>query len=364
MKRRRRARSSTPSKQPDAVLPLGKLPARLLERLLGEVVFLDPTVLQGPGIGLDAALIAPPQSEMLAITSDPITFTSGEIGAHLIAVNVNDLATTGACPRWLMLDLLFPPGTTEKQVEAQFHSIGEACKEHELTIIGGHTEISDAVTRPVAVGVLLGTVKRDRKVDPSRARPGDRILLIGPIAIEGTAVLARERAEEIDEALGRALRIRAESLVVEPGICIRDAALLAVSRYLAHALHDPTEGGLATALRELAAVTRCGVEIDSDAVAILPETTAICRHFGIDPFGLLASGALLAVLPENEALRLAGAAREILGVRAAVIGALTESPECLWKDPRGYKAPIPDFARDELARVLERPRVARQGEKK
>jgi hydrogenase maturation factor len=255
-----------------------------------------------------------------------------------------------------VLDLLFPPGATERSVEEVFLDIGLACKEHEITLVGGHTEITDAVARPVAVGVLMGTVKADRKVDPSRAQPGDRILLIGAIAVEGTAVLARERGEEIEEALGREFRTRAMELTRRPGICIRKPALLAVSRYLAHALHDPTEGGLATALRELGVFTDWGVEADVSTVEVLPETEAVCRLFGIDPFGLLASGSLLVVVPESEAARLERAAREILELPASVIGVLTDERRYVWKNAAGVRAAIPEFARDEVARVLERPR--------
>lgn len=353
MKRRHHKRSRTPGKPAEIVLPAGKLPADLLARLLSETVLVDPTVLQGPGIGNDAAVIGPPLDEMLVITSDPITFTSTAVGHHLLAVNINDIVTTGACPRWLMLTLLFPPGTTDRAVESLFLDIGDACRDYEITLVGGHTEITDAVTRPVAVGVLVGTVKRDRKVDPSRAQPGDHVLLIGPIAIEGTAVLANQRGEEIAAALGTEMRQRASDLLTHPGICIRDAAFLAVSRYLAHALHDPTEGGLATALREVSAATGWGIEAHAEAVPILPETTALCRHFGIDPFGLLASGSLLVVLPQSEATRLQRAADKLLNLPASIIGTLSAERRCVWKDPQGLTTEIPVFARDELARVLE-----------
>ncbi len=357
--KRRHKRSTIPGKPGSTPLPLGKIPPRLLDKVLRAAVIYDPAVLQGPGLGTDAAIVLPPQGELLSLTSDPITFTPSELGRHLLAVNINDLVTTGACPRWLLLTLLLPPGTTEQGVESIFESIGEACKHYEIALVGGHTEITDAVSRPVAVGVLTGTVKRDRKVDPSRAEPGDHILLVGPIAIEGTAVLARERGREIESALGRAMRERAVKLLDDPGICIRDAALLAASRYLTHALHDPTEGGLATALLELADLTGWGVDVDATTVEVLPETEAICGHFGIDPFGLLASGSLLVVLPENDAMRLQRTIEDALDVSSTIIGVLTEQRECVWKDARGNRAHIPEFARDEIVRVLEKPEPKR-----
>lgn len=353
MKRRRHPRSLTPGSSVDLGLPLGKLPARILDRLLADAVLVDSAVVQGPGTGKDAAIIGTPINELLVVTSDPITFTSSDIGQHLLAVNINDIVTTGACPRWLVLTLFFPPGTSERDVEMLFQSIGEACKHFEITLTGGHTEITDAVTRPVAVGTLLGTMKRDRGVDTSRARPGDAVLLIGGLAIEGTAVLAKEFAEDVETALGSDLQKRAERFLVDPGICVWRPALLAVSRYLAHALHDPTEGGLATALRELTALTGCGIEAEKKSVVIYPETEAICEHFKIDPFGLLASGALLAVLPEGEAGRLGDKITQELKLPTSIIGALTKETSCVWKEESGTTTPITEFARDELARFLE-----------
>ena len=353
MKRRSHSRSLTPGRSADLSIPLGKLPARLLDRLLAETVLVDSTVVQGPGTGKDAAIIGTPVDELLVVTSDPITFTASDVGHHLLAVNINDIVTTGACPRWLVLNLLFPPETSERDVEVLFQSIGEACKHFEITLTGGHTEITDAVTRPVAVGTLLGTMKPDRKVDTSRARPGDAVLLIGGLAIEGTALLAKEFAEDVEVALGSDLQKRAERLLTDPGLCVWRPALLAVSRYLAHALHDPTEGGLATALWELGAVTGCGIEADKNSVVIYPETETICEHFKIDPFGLLASGALLAVLPEGEAGRLGDKITRDLELPTSIIGVLTKEPSCVWRGDSGTTTPIPEFARDELARFFE-----------
>jgi hydrogenase maturation factor len=205
------------------------------------------------------------------------------------------------------------------------------------------------------VGTLLGVLKKDRRVDPSRSRPGDAVVLIGQLAVEGTAVLARERKAEVEEAFGKRFQRQAVALLEDPGICIRDPALLSATRYLVHALHDPTEGGVATALRELSSLTGHGLEVNLEEVEVLPETLQLCEFFGLDPYGLLASGSLLAVLPEEEALRLARALPEQLSVTCRVIGRLTRRKSCLWR--RGVSdsfEAIPEFERDEILRVLER----------
>ena len=350
---RKKPRSRKPGKTEHSALPIGKLPPDLLERCLDQAAADDPSIIVGPQVGADAEILAPTQTDMLVLTSDPITFTDEEVGPHLLAVNINDVVTTGGFPRWLVLNLLLPLSTTEEQVVDVFQSIVGACRRYDILLVGGHTEITDAVTRTVAVGTLVGLVRKDRRIDPSRSQPGDDILLIGPIAIEGTALLARERREEIIDAFGPEFQKSAAGLLDNPGICISDPALLACGRYLAHALHDPTEGGLATALRELAAVTGCGVEVEVDQVEILPQTATLCEHFSIDPLGLLASGSLLAVLPPEEAESLSRALRDQLSISSSVIGRLTPNSDCVWRRGKGSLGPIPVFPRDEIARVLE-----------
>ena len=310
-------------------------------------------VLQGPRPGVDSAVLAATQDDLLAVTSDPITFTDSKLGHHLLAINSNDLATAGAYPRFLVLNLLFPIGTREETVRETFRSVGDACRDFEITLIGGHTEITDAVTRTVVSGTLIGLMKKDRRVDPSRTQALDSILLIGPIAVEGTAILARERKADVVEALGADFQRRAESLLESPGICIRDPALFAAGRYVTNALHDPTEGGLATALRELSQMTGHGVEVDRSAVEVLPETETLCRQFGLDPFGLLASGSLLAVLPGDEARRLSTSLEKRMNLSSRIIGRMTAEASCLWHDGDGVKTLIPEFSRDEILRALE-----------
>jgi hydrogenase maturation factor len=181
-------------------------------------------------------------------------------------------------------------------------------------------------------------------VRTSGARAGDAILLAGGIAIEGTAILAREhagalRASGVDPAVIE----RAAGWLRDPGISVLRAARALNATGAAHAMHDPTEGGVITALHELAEAAGAGLRIDRDAIPVLPECRVICAALGLDPLGLLASGALLAALdPANvpAALERLGEA----GIPAARIGTVVRATE---------GEPLPVFPRDELARYLE-----------
>ena len=176
-----------------AAFPLGKLPADVLARLLENIQPADPRVIVGPGIGLDAAVIDM-GDRLLVAKSDPITFATDSIGWYAVQVNANDIATTGATARWFLATLLLPESHADAAMaESIFSQIHSACAAISVSLVGGHTEITYGLDRPIVVGAMLGEVTRDRLVRPSGAQPGDALLLTKGIAVEGTAIIARER---------------------------------------------------------------------------------------------------------------------------------------------------------------------------
>ena len=331
-------------------LPQGKLPAALLARLLDSLPSADAVL--GPRPGEDAAVLAAPEG-YLVVTSDPITFTAERSGRYAVHVNANDIAAMGAEPRWLLTAVLLPPGTQEDQVAGLMTDLGAACIEAGISLVGGHTEVTDAVRRVVLVGTMLGTVAPERLVTSGGARPGDVVILSKPIAIEGTAVLAREAAAELRRGgVPDSLLQQAATLLDLPGISVlRDSRLLCQGS-LPHAMHDVTEGGLATALRELADASGVGLRIERTAIPILPECTALCTTLRLDPLGLLGSGSLIAaVAPEDAAAKLAALHTAALG--AARVGTITGDLSIELVENSGTTRPLPSFVRDEIARYFE-----------
>lgn len=329
-------------------LPAGKLPPELLRALLAAVPA-DASVVVGGALGEDAAIIETGGRELLAVKTDPITFASEDAGRYLLAVNANDLATMGAEPRWLLVTALLPEGVARERVTALFDDLARACAESGVALVGGHTEVTVGLDRPILVGCLLGTVARERLVRTAGALPGDAILLAGGVAIEGGAILAREHALELrargvrDEVIERAA-----GWLRDPGISVLPAARLAMASGAIHAMHDPTEGGVVTALHEMAEAAGAGLRIDRGSVPVLPECAAMCRALGLDPLGLLASGALLIAVEPRAAAAVCDSLRAA-GIPAARIGevAAAGAGRC-WADGE----PLPVFPRDELARWL------------
>ena len=330
----------------------GKLPLEFLHALLGKYVQRDERLVAGPRVGEDVAVIDMGDRYMV-VKTDPITFATDQIGWYAVHVNANDVATSGARPLWMLNTVLLPEKhTTPALVDAIFDQLHRACESLGITLVGGHTEVAWGLERPIVVGVLIGEVERSRLRMTSDARVGDHVLLVKGIPIEGTAIIAREKYAEL-QARGFATELldRARNFLYDPGISVVAAARIAADHPGVHAMHDPTEGGLATGLHELAFAAEAGVTLYSDHVPVLPEGEVLCRAFGLDPLGVIASGSLLVtVLPEHSASLVAR--YEALGIPCAHVADLVPVSEgCTIVDAQGTR-PLPRYDSDEIARLF------------
>jgi len=325
----------------------GKLAPALLRELLAAGPPLPSEVLLGPALGEDACAIELPAGVLIAAT-DPITLTGADVGAHSVVVNANDVAVMGVRPRWFLAAVLLPVGSDESSVRALFAGLRRGLAQQGVALVGGHTEVTEAVSQPVVVGQMLGHTPTGRFLRTGGLSPGDAVLQVGPAPVEGAAVLAAEAGDRL-RSLAPPIRQRALDATRTPGISVVEPALLA-TELGACALHDPTEGGLSAGLHELAEASGVGLVVDPEAVIWFEPGIAVCRALGADPWGTLASGALLAGFPSAreaaalEALR--GAGFEACRVARAV-----EAPGVRSEDGR----PVDLFERDEVARVLGSP---------
>jgi hydrogenase maturation factor len=337
----------------DQTLPLGKLPPELLARMIARAPVTDARVVVGPGLGFDCAVVAP-SGDLLVLKSDPITFASDEIGWYLVQVNANDLATTGAVPRWLLLTMLLPEGaTTPELVERTSGQVQAACAELGIAVIGGHTEITYGLDRVIVVGTMIGEVAAERLVTPAGAQAGDRLLLTKGVPIEATALLAREFPERLAGALSEAELAEAQGYLRTPGLSVVREAALAMRAGHVTAMHDPTEGGLAGALWELAEAAGKGLRVNPTRVPVPPLAGRVCAALGLDPLAAIASGALLLAAPGSDAAAIQAALRAE-GIVCAEIGTVEEGPPAVWLG-EGRKA-LARPARDEVARLFEATR--------
>ena len=339
-------------------LPVGKLPPDLLRSLLAQAPAGDARVLLGPGIGIDCAVIDHGET-LLVYKSDPITFATDEIGWYAVQVNANDIATTGAIPRWMLATLLLPEGaTTEEMVERIGQQIFAACREIGVALVGGHTEITGGLRRPVLVGTLIGEVERGRLVTPRGAQSGDRVLLTKGVPIEATALLAREFPEMLQSVLSEAEIDQARRFLYQPGISVLRDAQVATRSGRVTAMHDPTEGGLAGALWELAEASGHSLVIDTHAVPVYPISRRICNALSLDPLAAIASGALLLTAPIEEAPKIRHAL-EAEGIACAEIGGVENGPPIVWRTTLTGREILTRPERDEIARLFDRDQQLR-----
>lgn len=335
----------------DEFLPIGKLPSDLLASLLAKRGTADPAVLVGPAVGFDAAAIAV-GGEALVVKSDPITFAVGRAPYFLVNVNANDIACLGATPRWLLVTALLPAGaTTAASVGRIFDELLAACAERSIELIGGHTEVTAGLDRPIFVGQMLGTADPATLLRPGRAKPGDRLLLTRPIAIEGTSLLANELREALTRKIGHELVARAARLIDDPGMSVVADARVLLATGFTRALHDPTEGGLAMGVRELALASGTGAFLSETAVPVFDETRAIADCLGLNPLGMLASGSLLAAIDPAGLDAVERACRDT-GMPFAWIGKLIAADRGLLIRASEGERPIPKFDTDEASRAL------------
>ena len=331
-------------------LSAGKLPNDLLREFLNQFCVSDPTLLINPGVGEDIAAVDIESKEVLVLKSDPITFATDAIGQYAVLVNANDIATSGANPQWFLTTLFFPTGTTASQIRHIVEELREFCERWGITLCGGHTEITDAVVRPIIAGMMAGTVSKRDLIDKRNIERGDRILFTKGVAVEGTAIIAREFGERLKKMGVAAKEIDRCSRFLDNISVITEAKIAAATRGTS-AMHDVTEGGLATALEEMSIAGSHRIRIDLDRIPIFPETQKICELLDIDPLGLIGSGSLLICCREAGCEKLIAKVRDA-GIEIARIGEVMDRGQGVSAYKRDKPVRWPVFEVDEITKLF------------
>jgi hydrogenase maturation factor len=281
---------------------LGKLKHEYLAKLIANLEIKDERVISGSKIGEDAAVIDIPGDNYLVAKTDPITFATDHIGYYVVNINVNDLVCTGAKPQWFQSTILLPErNTTPELIEQIFEDINNSCKSLEITVIGGHTEITSQLNRPVIIGSLIGEVKKNKLVLNSGAEPGDALLLTKGIFIEGTSLIGREKEKELaDQGFNREFIQKCQDYLFDPGISVYKEAILAHDNFQIKSCHDPTEGGIYTAIAEMTIASMTGAIIEEEKISILPEPKIFSKIFDLNPYNTISSGSLLIAVSQED----------------------------------------------------------------
>lgn len=333
-----------------ASLKTGKIDPALLGNLLERYTFSGKGVAIGAGIGEDAAAIEIGGAYLLAKT-DPITHVTDRIGYYAVHINANDIAAMGGTPKWFLATVLMPRGSTFDDLDEIFSQISAASKALDISYCGGHTEITTSVRNPVVVGHMLGEAPKGALKPTSGARKGDSIIMTKCAGIEATAIIAIELENELRKKFPGDLIDRAKNYLLDPGISILKEAHVLAGMPAVHALHDPTEGGIATGIFEIAEASGLGVTLDADTIPIREETRLLCEHLDVNPLGIFASGSLLAAMDKGaveEALRRLHNA----GIPAFTVGETASADEGRWLKRGEKRIPLPVFHQDDLSKIF------------
>ena len=333
------------------ILPAGKLRPETLAKLLRHTSQAEELVV-GPAVGEDAAVIDQ-GNRYLVVTTDPITFTTERCGWYSVCVNANDIAACGGTPQYYSASIVFPEGkTTLKAVENLFEEIEEACRQMGIHWIGGHTEVSPTVRSVLVAGQMIGEVKPEHLCRSCDAQIGDALILVKAAAIEATAIIAAEKARDIEAVHGIEMVKNSQNFLLDPGIIVVKEAALARD-FPINAMHDPTEGGVATGVREICMASKCGVLVDESKLTVRPETSALCRQFNINPLGAISSGALLLTMPKDTASDLIHRFRQD-DIPAAIVGDILPPGEGLQlRQAAGQVVRLPEFEVDEITKLYD-----------
>jgi hydrogenase maturation factor len=337
--------------------PIGKLKHKFLREMLKNFVsdthLEDERVIMGSSIGEDAAVIDMGDN-YLVVKTDPITFATSAIGYYAVNVNVNDIVCTGATPKWFQSTILLPKKLTDENlIENIFKNIHDTCKSLGISVIGGHTEITSDLTRPIIVGSLLGEVEKDKLVLTSGAKAGDSIILTKGIFIEGTSIIAREK-ENILKDKGYSVEFieKCKDYLYDPGISVFKEALLSNDNFKINSMHDPTEGGLFCGIAEMAIASDLGVLIEKSKINVLPEPTELSKVFDLNPYNTISSGSLLISIKEEFTADLINLLTKN-GIHSELIGNITSNKEkYIVLDDNNKKTPMSYTETDEITKLF------------
>ena len=296
-------------------MEIGKLKESVLKRsVIKQLHVKRPEVGSGPSIGEDCATLQVGPDEEIVMSTDPITGTASDLGELAVTVSINDLASAGAEPIGILLTILLTPRMREAKLKAIMEQVDNACKRYNVQVMGGHTEVTEVVNQPLISVTAVGKVKKGQMVSTGGAKPGMDLVVTKWIGLEGTSIIAKDHEEELLTRLPKNLVDTAKGF--DKYLSVLPESRVAVEHGVA-AMHDITEGGIFGALWEMGEASGVGLDVDLKSIPVKQETIEVCEFFGINPYELISSGAMLIATNDGNGLvrKLAEA-----GVASAIIG--------------------------------------------
>lgn len=300
-------------------MEIGKVSETVLKRsILKQIKHRRNEVLVGPGVGEDCSVLELDKDEVFVISTDPITGTKENIGTLAVHITANDISSNGAEIVGIMLTILLPEGTKETELREIIQEIEKVCSKLNIEIMGGHTEITAAVNQPVITVTGIGKMPKEALIKTAGVIPGQEIVMTKWAGLEGTAIIAKEKEQELLSKYNKDFIENAKHFI--DFISVVEEAKIARNMRVT-SMHDVTEGGLFGALWEMGEASKVGLEVDLKKITLKQETVEICEFYDLNPYQLISSGVMLMVTDKANAL-----VNELNknGIVASVIGRITE----------------------------------------
>ena len=300
-------------------MKIGKIPESVLKRsVFKQIHHRRDEILIRPNVGEDCSYVDTTQSEVIVLSSDPITGTVQDVGRLAAHITANDIASSGAEMIGIMVTLLLPEETTEQTLKELMAELEASCKELNIEIMGGHTEVTAAVNQPIASITGVGRLTKEDMVTTSGLKPGQDIVMTKWAGLEGTAIIAKKKENDLLTRYTRDFIAGAKDIINHISV-VKEARI--GKRYEVTSMHDVTEGGIYGALWEIAAASNVGLEIQLKSIPLKQETVEICEFYDLNPYLLISSGSMLMGTFKGRDL-VEALAEE--GIPAAIIGKVTK----------------------------------------
>lgn len=326
-------------------MDIGKISESVLKRsVLKQIKRRRNEVLVGPGVGEDCSVIKLNEDEVFVISTDPITGTVKDIGKLAVHITANDISSNGAEIIGIMLSILLPQGTKESELKSMMQEIEMVCSSLNIEVLGGHTEVTEAVNQPIITVTGVGKMPKEYMIKTKGIKPEQEIVMTKWAGLEGTAIIASKKEEELkakytSEFISGAIHFIDHISVVKEAMIGRRMGVTS--------MHDVTEGGIFGALWELGEASHVGMEVDLKKIPLRQETVEICEFYNLNPYQLISSGVMLMVTDKANAL-----VEELKknNIPAAVIGRILKGNDrvVINEDEKRFLAPPKS---DELYKV-------------
>ena len=331
------------------MLKIGKLDSDLLKKIVFEkITCRRPEVITRPGIGEDCAVVDFGQYDCI-MSTDPITAAVSDIGRLAIHITCNDIASNGVAPLGIMIAAMLPEGTTAQDIEMIMDQAGKTAAELNVEIIGGHTEITAAVNKPVIVSTAIGRGPKDSSNSSADMKAGNKILLTKRAGLEGAGIIASDLEEELKAVLTAEELAEAKSFLDEVSVVKEGVAAGQIGTC---GMHDVTEGGVFGAVWEMCQVAGLGCEIKKENIKVDRVTEKIADFYNIDLYRLISSGCMLMVVPEEKADTIVEAV-SAEGVEISCIGEIREKEFGIMVSSEGKLTAIEPPESDELYKAVK-----------